>query len=131
MVRNQEFQRAFKSNSGNSVKPTKKYGNETQHSYNVHEDDIENAFIAARGEMKAPPPASELMRIKTRPWTAYTNHEGGENNQIEAINPRKDSGNRMVYLNDDVRNKTQQFISNYIRTTKYTAASFIPMGLIN
>jgi hypothetical protein len=36
-----------------------------------------------------------------------------------------------VYLNDVYSNRVQHFVSNYIRTTKYTVSSFIPMGLLN
>jgi magnesium-transporting ATPase (P-type) len=42
-----------------------------------------------------------------------------------------DNNYRKVHLNDDPLNTTQHFLSNYIRTTKYTAFSFLPMGLLN
>jgi magnesium-transporting ATPase (P-type) len=62
--------------------------------------------------------------------------EGGEMNQVQAnIKPTKVDRivavNRIVYLNNDIKNTEQHFLSNYIRTTKYTKYSFLPMGLIN
>jgi hypothetical protein len=36
---------------------------------------------------------------------------------------------RAFYLNDHARNLSMQFKSNYIRTTKYTAATFLPLCL--
>ena len=83
--------------------------------------------------MRAPgPPKPDIESHPKRPVTADTNHEGGEN-QIAAVTTIKAtvSGNRKVYLNGDEKNTVQKFISNYIRTTKYTAVSFLPMGLIN
>jgi len=53
------------------------------------------------------------------------------NKVVDSKDSLKISGNRMIQLNDDGKNAEQHFISNYIRTTKYTAASFVPMGLIN
>ena len=37
---------------------------------------------------------------------------------------------RIVYLNDMKRNSQQQFLTNYISTTKYTRYNFVPLGLM-
>ena len=48
------------------------------------------------------------------------NITGGENIQT----------GRVIYLNNDAQNKQQQFLSNYISTTKYNRWNFIPLGLM-
>ena len=48
----------------------------------------------------------------------HTSGEGAENGKMRAF-----------YLNDHARNQAMQFKSNYIRTTKYTAFSFLPLCL--
>lgn len=37
---------------------------------------------------------------------------------------------RRIYLNDPAKNEAQDFLSNYIRTTKFTLASFLPLALL-
>lgn len=37
---------------------------------------------------------------------------------------------RFFKIGDDVENK-KKFMSNYVRTTKYTALTFLPMSLFN
>jgi hypothetical protein len=62
--------------------------------------------------------------------------EGGVKNQVNQVLHKlevtaADNNYRKVHLNDDPLNTSQHFLSNYIRTTKYTAFSFLPMGLLN
>ena len=41
------------------------------------------------------------------------------------------SGNtRSIFINDSDKNGQMKYISNYIRTTKYTIFSFLPLGLL-
>mmetsp|Transcript_41217 Transcript_41217/g.62717 ORF Transcript_41217/g.62717 Transcript_41217/m.62717 type:complete len:135 (+) Transcript_41217:517-921(+) len=71
-------------------------------------------------------------------------NEGGESHQVielggqvshEQVCPENRDGSSMATRNfriNDLASKAQQeFLSNYIRTTKYTAFSFLPVGLFN
>ena len=83
---------------------------ETDKSDGLMIDDIENGFLQARSDIRAPAPPSPGINHKKRPLTADTNHEGGNNeggqNQIAALATAKASisQNRMVYLNNDQKN---------------------------
>ena len=57
-----------------------------------------------------------------RPTSGEQQHEGGI--QVE-VNDKM----RNIALNNDEENKSKKFLSNYIRTTKYTVFSFLPLGL--
>ena len=62
--------------------------------------------------------------------------EGGQKirksrDEFVTLKPLKDMSIRTVYMNEDFKNSSQKFPSNYIRTTKYTFYSFVPVGLIN
>ena len=37
---------------------------------------------------------------------------------------------RIISLNNENVNSTKHFLKNYIRTTKYTLVSFVPLGLL-
>lgn len=45
-------------------------------------------------------------------------------------NSGQKSSQRNIFINNEQRNKDQKFLSNYIRTTKYTMFSFVPMALL-
>ena len=37
---------------------------------------------------------------------------------------------RIISLNNENQNSAKNFLKNYIRTTKYTLMSFVPLGLL-
>jgi len=41
-----------------------------------------------------------------------------------------DSKTRTIYLNDSLRNKQFGYMTNYIRTTKYTKWTYLPLSLL-
>lgn len=80
---------------------------------------------------------SKNSKVVTRPLTADDQYLGG--NKVENMQLREEdiSGTddlnpnyKHVWMNDEKSNLTQKNPSNFIRTTKYTAANFLPLSLI-
>lgn len=59
--------------------------------------------------------------------------EGGEpsSNKVRSdmIEAKPNMSLRIISLDNEGKNASKQFLKNYIRTTKYTLFSFVPLGL--
>jgi hypothetical protein len=61
--------------------------------------------------------------------------EGGGETKVQIsdmidVKPNYTDSLRVISINNDAENTRRNFLINYIRTTKYTILSFIPLGLL-
>lgn len=60
----------------------------------------------------------------------HTSHQMNQHDLVQASEEDDHSQTRTFHINDHERNKQYNYKSNYIRTTKYTAISYLPFCLL-